>query len=95
MITKKLTITSKGQASESFITSDLSLAASLLTLGFNVWNLDRSNPKKSQFIFQRSIGLDLAIQKYWNGKLKMNPRLFADNQKMLKNRLYSRESYDS
>jgi hypothetical protein len=94
MITKKLRITNNNFQSEPFITADLSLASSLLTLGFNIWNLDRSNPKKSQFIFQRSPGLDLAVQKYWNGKLKMNPRLFADNQKMLKNRLYSRESYD-
>lgn len=91
MITKNLKIIKNNYQSEPFITADLSLASSLLTLGYEIWNLDKTNPQKAQFIFQRSSGLDLAVKQYWDGKLRINPRLFFDNQKMLKNRLYSAE----
>ena len=90
MITKKLkTIKKNNNQPELFITADLSLASSLLTLGYEIQNLDKTNPHKAQFIFQRSPGLDSDIQNYWNGNLRINPRLFSDNIKMLKNRLYS------
>ena len=90
MIAKKLKIIKKNYESEPFITADLNLTSSLLTLGFEIWNLDKTNPK-AQFIFQRSPSLDLTVKRYWNGKLRIDPRLFSDNQKMIKVRLFSTE----
>lgn len=72
-----------------FLTFDLGLASSLVSLGYELWNLEKSNPKKVQFIFKRAEGIDLAVNDYWQDRLKINARTLFDNQKMLKNRIYS------
>lgn len=72
-----------------FLTFDLGLASSLISLGYELWNLEKSNPKKVQFIFKRAEGIDLAVNDYWQDRLKINARTLFDNQKMLKNRIYS------
>jgi hypothetical protein len=72
-----------------FITYDIGLAAALVTLGYNLWDVDRTNLKKSQFIFNRDEHIDKMINDYWDGKLTLPARSLLDNQKMLKNRLYS------
>lgn len=75
--------------SEQFITYDLGLAASLVSLGYTLWDIEKSDPKKSQFIFKRDEHLDKMIDEYWDGTLSLPARNLFDNQKMLKNRLYS------
>jgi len=74
---------------EQFITFDIGLAAALITLGYLLWDVDKSNPKKSQFIFRRDDQIDKMITQYWDDKLILPARSLLDNQKMLKNRLYS------
>lgn len=75
--------------SEQFITYDLGLAASLVSLGYTLWDIEKTDPKKSQFIFKRDEHIDKMIDKYWDGTLTLSARSLFDNQKMLKNRLYS------
>jgi hypothetical protein len=75
--------------SDKFITYDIGLAASLFTLGYDLWDVDKSNPKKSKFIYRRDEHVDKMIQEYWDNKLLLPARSLLDNQKMLKNRLYS------
>lgn len=77
------------ELSEQFITYDIGLAAALVTLGYALWDVDKSNPKKSQFIFKRDGHIDKMINQYWDDKLTIPVRSFYDNLKMLKNRLYS------
>jgi hypothetical protein len=72
-----------------FLTFDLGLASSLISLGYELWNLEKSNPKKVQFIFRRAEGIDSIINDYWQNRLKLNARALFENQKMLKNRIYS------
>jgi hypothetical protein len=72
-----------------FLTFDLCLATCLVTLGYELWHLDKTNPKKVQFIFKRAADIDSAVDNYWQNKLKLNARSLFDNQKMLKNRIYS------
>lgn len=74
---------------EQFLTFDLGLATALFSLGYELWELDKSNPRKTQFIFRRDKNIDKAINDYWSDKLKINARTLFDNQKMIKNRLYS------
>ena len=78
-------------SSEQYLTFDLGLATSLVCLNYELWSLEKSNPKKVQFIFKRDQdnNIDSAIEKYWKDKLKLNARTLFDNQKMLKNRIYS------
>lgn len=75
--------------SEQFLTFDLGLASALATLGYELWEIDKANPSKAQFIFRRDVGIDNAINDYWNNNLMVNARALIDNQKMIKNRLYS------
>jgi len=75
--------------SDKFITYDIGLAAAVVTLGYDLWDVDKSNQKKSKFIFRRDEHIDKMIQEYWDNKLLLPARSLLDNQKMLKNRLYS------
>jgi len=72
-----------------FLTSDLGLASSLVTVGYTVESLDRSDPQKIQFIFDRKNNIDDVIQAYWSHELSVSPLAYFNNVKMLKNRIYS------
>ena len=74
---------------EKFITFDMGLASSLITLGYNLWDVDKTDPKKSKFIFRRDKHTDKMVSDYWQNKLLLPARSLLENQKMLKNRLYS------
>ena len=88
MITK--TIQEKNlEPNQQFLTFDLGLATCLVSLGYELWNFDKTNPKKVQFIFKRANGIDMVVNDYWQDDLRINARTLFDNQKMLKNRIYS------
>lgn len=74
---------------DTFLTFDLGLASALATLGYELWEIDKTNPRKAQFIFKRDKDIDKAVNDYWNNNLPVNARSIVDNQKMIKNRLYS------
>lgn len=74
---------------EEYQTYDLGSAAALITVGFELVTLEKSNPRKAQFIFRKEIGIEKVVDDYWADRLKVKARAFFDNQKMLKNRLYS------
>jgi hypothetical protein len=75
--------------SDKFITYDIGLAAAVVTLGYDLWDVDKTNQKRSKFIFRRDEHIDKMVQEYWDNKLLLPARSLLDNQKMLKNRLYS------
>jgi hypothetical protein len=77
------------KTSDTFLTYDLGLASALATLGYELWAVDKANPSKAQFVFKRDDGIDMAVNSYWNNNLAVNARAIIDNQKMIKNRLYS------
>ena len=77
------------EPNQQFLTFDLGLATCLVSLGYELWSLDKTNPKKVQFIFKRADGIDMVVNDYWQDDLKINARTLFDNQKMLKNRIYS------
>jgi len=70
-------------------TFDLSCAAALISAGFELVSLNKTNPRKVQFIFNQEDCIEKVIDDYWTDKLKVNARTFFDNIKMLKNRIYS------
>jgi hypothetical protein len=73
-----------------FKTYDLGLATALVTAGFDLKKLDNfNNPKKFRFSFINDDRLQETIDQYWRDQLKANPRALFDNQKMIKNRIYS------
>lgn len=72
-----------------FTTYDIFLSSVLVSLGFKIEALDRTNKKRIEFCFQRGKGLDKAIKSYWANELRIEPQFFSANLKNLKNRIYS------
>jgi len=81
--------TPQGDYINFYSTFDLGCSAALICAGFELISLDKTNPRKVQFIFRREPRIDNAVNNYWDDRLKVNARSFFDNIKMLKNRIYS------
>jgi len=72
-----------------FSTFDLGLATVLVTLGYELLRLDKSNPKKVSFIFKNDENIEQVMTDYFNDKIKLPAQTLFNNQKNLKNRIYS------
>lgn len=73
----------------NFSTFDLGCSATLISVGFELMSLDKSNPRKVLFVFKNQVGIDEIVNDYFSGKLQVSARALFDNIKMLKNRIYS------
>ena len=76
-------------ANDYFYSTDLGLSASLISNGFLLHHLDKTNPHKVEFCFQRVDELDQTIQLYWANQLTVPALAYFNALKMLKNRIYS------
>ena len=72
-----------------FYSYDLGCCAALITAGFELVSLDKTNPRKIQFIIRRKSDIERVINDYWADRLEIKARAYFDNVKMLKNRIYS------
>lgn len=72
--------------------SDLGTAAYLLTIGNTLSRLDRTNPRRVLFIFERAQGIEEKVEQYWNGTARVAPLALQTSQKTLKARLYADHS---
>jgi hypothetical protein len=72
-----------------FSTFDLGLATVLVTLDYELLELDRSNPKRIRFIFKQEKNTEKVVSDYFNDKIKLPAQTLFNNQKNLKNRIYS------
>lgn len=69
-------------------TSDLGLAAALLTFGSILLDINKENPRRAVFEFSVSVELEDIIALYWNGELKVSALRLNENTKLLKSRIY-------
>ncbi len=69
--------------------SDMPLAVTLTTLGFPLETIDRTNSDRFQFCFKYEKRLEDAVQAFWRGELKIEPKILFLNHKLLKSRLYA------
>ena len=73
-----------------FRTSDFCLAATLA-----VWlplaSVDRSNPRRTAFIFERSAELDELLEAFHKRDLRVEPQEFYSAVRLVKSRLYEEE----
>jgi hypothetical protein len=74
---------------QEFSTFDLGLATVLVTLNYELLELDRSNPKRVKFIFKHEKKIEQIGSDYFNDKIKLPAQTLFTNQKNLKNRIYS------
>jgi len=72
-----------------FSTFDLGLASVLVTLNYELLELDKSNPKKIRFVFKRERNIEQVLDNYFNDRIKLPALSLFNNQKNLKNRIYS------
>ena len=74
---------------QNFSTYDLGLATVLITLGYELLELDRTNPKKVRFVFKEGKDIEKVMIDYFNDKIELPALTLFNNQKNLKNRIYS------
>lgn len=80
----------KSLKTEKFSTSDLGCATALVSLGAELLNLNRRDPKRVLFVFKQNNRIDSWTRDYWNGSLKVGARAMFDNLKMLKTQIYNK-----
>jgi hypothetical protein len=70
--------------------SDLGLATLLVTLHFEVVDMERVDDKRVNFLFAQAEGIENAISNYWSGvSVFLSAQKLFSNHKVLKNRLYA------
>ena len=72
---------------KTFISSDLAIVAAI-SLYFPIIEVDKTNPRKAEFIFERNLKLESLLDKYWKKELLIEPRAYFDQLKAIKARLY-------
>lgn len=75
---------------EVFRTADLSLTAALCVSGFVVKEVERTDPKRSIFIFEKSEKLLEEVERYWCREMRLEPQEYFYQLKILKARIYER-----
>ncbi|MHB8276494.1 MAG: DUF5659 domain-containing protein [Candidatus Humimicrobiaceae bacterium] len=71
-----------------YSTSDLALAAAV-SLYYPIKSIDKKNPSKVYFIFEKDKKFDLIVECYWRSDLKVDPQKYFNSIKALKNRIYN------
>lgn len=69
-------------------TSDFGVATAILTCGFELVGVDKSNPRRVYFMFRKSPEIDDCVNKYWTGKLMVPANTVMDGTKHLKALIY-------
>lgn len=75
---------------DTFISSDLAIVTTI-SLYCQIIEIDKTNPRKAQFVFERNLKLDSLLKKYWNKELLVEPRAYFDQLKAIKARLYAND----
>ena len=75
---------------DHYSTSDLSLATTL-SLYHPIVEINRSNPRKAVFVFERTPGLQKLIEEYFRNEIKVAPQIYFNQLRVVKARLYDSE----
>lgn len=67
--------------------TDFQLAVALITLGCELFDIDKTNTRRQVFQFRRTAELEKAAQDFFQDKLLLNPRAVMTNARFLKERL--------
>lgn len=75
---------------QTYRQSDLGLAAFLVASGCQIKELDRTNPRRVDFVFERTPQLESLAEKYWsNQSVHLVPQYYWLAIKSLKARVHS------
>ena len=73
-----------------FKTSDFYLSAFLLSKGFKLLDIDKSNPQRALFVFQDKKERQGLVEDFLFGRTKVEPKGFVSAIKELKQLLHSK-----
>lgn len=77
---------------ENFLhTYDLGCAAALLSKNCIMIYMDKTDPRKVKFIFDKDRVIHKIVEDYWLDRLNVKARTYFNNIKMIKTRIYSLE----
>ena len=79
----------KKENSEKFKCSDFYLSAFLISQGFKLLNIDKSNPRRVLFIFKDRKDRENLVEDFLFGRAQIEPKSFISAIKELKQLLYS------
>jgi hypothetical protein len=68
--------------------SDLGCCAALITAGFVLRKIDKSNPKRVVFSFNLTDELSEASEAYLSDSLRVKARKYFENLRVIKSRIY-------
>ncbi len=71
----------------TYKTSDFHLAITLFTLGYKLVDIDRSDARRAIFNFKFETDIENDARSFFDDQIKLNPRIFAANSRLLKERL--------
>jgi hypothetical protein len=72
-----------------YSTSDLPLAAALCCCGYQIEAINKQNPSKAIFLIKRGRQLDDLVNSYFAHQLQVDPLMFFNFLKEIKNRIYN------
>ena len=86
---KELQYTPPYDSAIFFTTYDLGATAALICSDYELMAVDKVNPSKALFVFQREDGIEETVDDYWADRLEVKARRYFDSLKAVKNKLYS------
>jgi hypothetical protein len=72
---------------ETFSTTDFQICVVLSALGFKLISIDKSQPS-FVFHFEDSPQIQTAINNFYSGELRLDPRLILMHTKLIKSRIH-------
>lgn len=74
---------------EGYKTTDFQICSVLLYFRHKLSEIDKSNPSRCTFEIERKSNTDEIIEKFYDGRLLVEPKRFATIQKDIKCRLFN------
>jgi len=76
---------------EKFSTTHLNLASALLAKGFKLEELKRVTPSRAEFLFRKTERLDKAMEMFWAGEMRIEPKAYYQAEREIKSRIYDQK----
>ncbi len=71
-----------------FVTRDILLAATLLSHEIPLRDINRTSPKQSFFVFDRSERLNEIVERFWARRERVEPLALGEQLRYLKSLIY-------
>jgi hypothetical protein len=69
--------------------TDIEIAATLVSKGFQLASINKTSETKATFIFRKEVNIEAVVDAFWSNKVEVYPLDFANARKNLKSRIYA------